>query len=92
MSKNLLSSRFRSNVEPVTANVIDTVFQEQKSENCFADLIESIKDSLLKKIDSIPVWSEYPKNRQIELINSFIDTKAYDISESEKKDLIESFN
>ena len=44
-----------------------------------SDVEADFKRALLEKIDTIPVWFEYTKNRQKELIKSFVENKiVYD--------------
>lgn len=40
-----------------------------------SDVEADFKRALLEKIDTIPVWFEYTKNRQRELIKSFVENK-----------------
>ena len=86
--------------------LLDSDVEEEKSTNEITDSncdaneqISNInyevelKKALLEKIDTIPVWSEYPPGRQRDLIKSFLDnrltTDCKNLSDSEKEDLIE---
>lgn len=55
---------------------------------------DTIKDELITKIESIPVWGEYSEDKQKELIKSFVESKLaigdLNFSEDEKTDFIES--
>ncbi len=58
---------------------------------------EYITDELSKKISAIPVWNDYPYEKQFELILNFLDSKLNSqfedlvLSEPEKKAIAEEF-
>ena len=82
MDKSKFSNRFTINdidiVEETVLpeNILTNIREEPEiSEISNKNLEKEFKKLLLEKIDSTPVWFEYSKNRQKELIKSFIDGK-----------------
>lgn len=74
--KNKLSSRFKINKKTENQQLkfennpieIPTPMQDE-------NIQEDLKTALLEKIDSTPVWFEYSKDKQIELIRTFLNNK-----------------
>ncbi len=77
IDKNKLSSRFKKFTPQSNIKQIETKEDDfQIDENASAvDLKEVFKNILFEKIEKIPVWFEYTKDRQKELIRNFVDAK-----------------
>ena len=71
--KSKLSSRFKQNTTQKLSFKIP-------SENNNADL----KEELMDKIDSVPVWTEFSQDKQKEMIRAFVDNKAKDFEDKEQ--------
>ena len=83
--KSILSNRFKKeNKTPKTSN---------KNTEMSDSLFDDLKMGLMTKIESVPVWFEYSKSKQKELIRNFVDKKIiFDnitISEQEKDNIVE---
>ena len=84
MDNNKLSKRFikKEQIVKKQNNFVNTFTVRLKetvpeiSEVLNTDLENDFKNSLLEKIDTIPVWFEYSLNRQKELVKNFIDKKV----------------
>ena len=67
--------------------------EEPEAEDTYENFEAELKQALLDKIDSIPVWFEYTSERQKGLIKSFVENKLFSanisIAEQEKETLID---
>ena len=51
--------------------------EEPEAEDTYENFEAELKQALLDKIDSIPVWFEYTSERQKGLIKSFVENKLF---------------
>lgn len=88
LSKNNLSHRFKLNNSKKDKEIKTLKFENlpkpiakpqgnevEITEVAPSDIQEELKNALLEKIETTPVWFEYTKNRQKELIRNFLDKK-----------------
>lgn len=84
LSKNNLSHRFKLNNSKKDKEIKTLKFENlpkpiakpqgnevEITEVAPSDIQEELKNALLEKIETTPVWFEYTKNRQKELIRNF---------------------
>lgn len=86
ISKDLTANENTSDKAEEIETPLDSGFQ--------ADMAEMLKKLLDEKIQSTPIWFDYSKEQQHELIKKFVSSKIescnIDFSENEKHDLIEN--
>lgn len=94
-----LSARFKNQIRKENLEAIEVVSKEIEQETLEPvktsfDVEENLKNLLLEKIEATPVWFEYSKERQKELIENFIKNKCsedfFNIEENEKTLLVEN--
>ncbi len=66
--------RFSENITKI-AEIKEKEKEIEIAEVSTEDILSDLKRSLLEKIDMTPVWFEYSKNRQKELVKSFVEHK-----------------
>ncbi len=98
LKSSKLSDRFKvssavNNKQDVSENIVEN--SNNASENSFSSeiSIKELKNNLLDKITSVPVWCEYSEQKQKDLIKVFVENqlKSFNnFNEKEKSDISEN--
>lgn len=99
LKSSKLSARFKNHLSKENLDTLNVLSKQDDLENFESalsspDVEENLKSLLLEKIEATPVWFEYSKERQKELIENFIKNKFSEdfcnIEENEKTLFIEN--
>ena len=99
LKSSKLSARFKNHLSKENLDTLNVLSKQDDLKNFESalsspDVEENLKSLLLEKIEATPVWFEYSKERQKELIENFIKNKCSEdfcnIEENEKTLFIEN--